>query len=119
MKKKILIAALIIFSFKSFAQTKINAQEISKHINDSVTICEKVSGGRYFEKPQITLLNLGGTYPSQLFTIVIKGADRDKFKFKPEEELIDKTVCVTGRVTEHAGKSQIVITDPKQLASQE
>ena len=61
------------------------------------------------------MMNVGKEFPNQLLTLVIKGADRGKFNFKPEDVFTGKRVCVTGRITEYAGKPQIVITEPRQI----
>jgi len=80
-----------------------------------VTICDKVFGGKYFSNSGMTLLNLGGNYPDQKMTIVIKGDDRAKFKDAPETYYDGKKVCVTGRQDMYKGKPEIVVTDPSQI----
>ena len=80
-----------------------------------VTICDKVFGGKYFSNSGMTLLNLGGDYPDQKISIVIKGDDRAKFKDAPETYYKDKKVCVTGRQEMYKGKPEIVVTDPSQI----
>ncbi len=96
-------------------QTRINASEISKHLNDTVTTSQRITGGRVLERAHITLLYLGGTFPEHLFTIVIKEPARSLFKIKSPDELKGKDVNVTGRVTEYGGRPQIAVTDLRQL----
>jgi hypothetical protein len=79
------------------------------------TICDKVYDGKYLEGSQITFLNVGGAYPSQKFSVVIKGSDRDKFKAAPEKMFAGKTICVTGSITMYKGRPEIVVNDPKQI----
>ena len=39
-----------------------------------------MAGGYYVEKSDLTLLNFGGAYPNQAFTVVIRGKLRNPFK---------------------------------------
>jgi DNA/RNA endonuclease YhcR with UshA esterase domain len=99
------------------AQITITAAEAKDHINQIVSICDKIVDGRYLEssatKP--TLLNVGGTYPDNIFTIVINSASRPNFSFKPEEYYVNKRVCVTGKLSEYNGKPQIVVLSPAEI----
>ena len=113
--KKIIPIFLFLFSLKSLGQQRIPSAEIASHMGDSVTICDKVYGARYLERISLTMMNVGKEFPNQLLTLVIKGADRSKFNFKPEDVFAGRRVCVTGRITEYAGKPQIVITEPRQI----
>ncbi len=85
--KTILLSCVIAFiSFKTFAQTTIEAKDAAKHINEKVTICDKVFGGKFFGGTGLTLLDLGGSHPNELLTVVIKAEDRKKFKIAPETD---------------------------------
>jgi len=112
---KLILIIFVLFVHESFSQQRIPSSEIAKHLGDSVTICDKVYGARYLDRTSLTLMNLGNEFPNQLLTVVIKGNDRNKFRFKPEEVYAHKKICVTGRVTEYAGKPQIVVTEPRQI----
>ncbi|WP_256010477.1 hypothetical protein [Desertivirga xinjiangensis] len=116
--KRLLTLVILLFALSSFAQKKVSATELSNYIGDSVTVCDKVYGGRFLQRTSITLLSVGKEFPYHLLTIVIKGGDRDKFKYKPEDALVKKSVCVTGKLTEYGGKPQIIITDPSQIKIQ-
>ncbi len=112
MRKFITVALIaIITSFSVSAQTKITPDEAAKHIGDSVTVCGKIFGGRYFDKGdnKITLLNMGAAYPQSPLTIVIEEAGRKNFTIKPEEFYTDKDVCISGVIKEFKGKPQIII----------
>ncbi len=89
---------------------------VSALAKDSIsTYCEKVYGGKYFAKTGTTLLNLGAAFPDHKMTVVIKGADRAKFKGAPETILDGKTVCITGKIIQYNGKPEIIVTDPGQI----
>lgn len=113
MRKFITVALVaIIVSFSVSAQTKISPDEAAKHIGDSVMVCGKIFGGKYFDKSdnKITLLNMGAAYPLSPLTIVIEEAGRKNFTTKPEEFYTDKEVCISGVVKEFKGKPQIIVT---------
>ena len=101
------------------AQTHIKLEDVSKHIGDSVTVCGKVAGMRYFEnsnnKP--TLVNIGAKHPDQLLTVVIWENARALFTTKVED-LTDKEICITGRISLYKEKLQIVIEKPEQIVVQ-
>lgn len=86
--------------------------------NKPTTVCEKVYSTRLMAASQITFLNLGGEYPNQKLSIVIKGKDRSKFPVAPELAFKDKTICVTGIISDYNGKPEIVVTDPDQIKIQ-
>jgi len=83
--------------------------------NKDTTICDKVYGVKVFESSQMVLLNVGGEYPNQKLTIVIKGKNRDKFPLSPEVAFKDKSICVTGVVISYKGKPEIEVTEPSQI----
>ena len=83
------------------------------------TICEKVYDGKFLESGQITFLHLGGAYPNQKLSIVIKGKDRSKFPTPPEKLYAGKRICVTGTIVQFKGRPEIVVSDPKQIEIKE
>ena len=115
MKKIALILLIAFVSAKAFSQKSIDIKDAAKHIGDSVTVCSKVFTTRYLDQAGITFLNVGGAYPDNLLTIVIKGEDRKKFKDAPEDAFKDKNICVTGTIIDYKGKPEIAVTDPAQI----
>lgn len=115
--KKWTVTLLVLIALGATAQTKIKAEDASKHIGDSLMVCGKVFGGRFFEnaKDQPTLLNVGAAYPKSPFTIVIYGEARKLFKIAPEEMFDGKNICVTGVIKDFKGKPQIVVSKAEQL----
>jgi hypothetical protein len=97
----------------------ITAQEASKNIGKTVSVCGKIFGGRYFDKNEKTLLNMGGAYPNHEITIVIDGANRKKFSLKPEEFYTNKEVCVKGEIKEFKGKPELHVTEVAQITGSE
>ena len=119
MKILFLSAFLFAFYFVS-AQKEIKAEDISKHVGDSVKVCAPIFTTRYFEKApnSPTLLNAGGAYPNQIFTIVIYGAVRKEMGGAPEKDYKEQNVCVTGKVELYKDKPQIVVHSASQLVVQ-
>ena len=101
------------------AQTTIKLEEVSKHIGDSVTVCGKVADMRYFEnsKNKPTLLNIGAKHPDELLTLIIWENARALFTGKVED-LMDKNICITGRIILYKEKPEIVIERPEQIVVQ-
>jgi hypothetical protein len=102
-----------------YAQTNIKLEDVNKHVGDSVTVCGKVYGMRFFEnsKNKPTLLNIGAKYPDQLLTVVIWENVRALFTTKPED-LQDKEICITGRISVYKEKLQVVIERPEHIVVQ-
>jgi micrococcal nuclease len=116
MKKIILFATIIaLFALKAAAQTTISAKDAAKHINEKVTVCDKVWSTKLLDGSNMTFLDMGGYHPNQLLTIVIKGENRSKFKGKPENDYKQKKICVTGTIINYKGKPEIVVSDPSQI----
>jgi len=118
------ITALLSFSLittVASAQTEIKIEDAAKHEGDSVTICTKIFGAKYFEASNRspTLLNAGAKYPDAPLTIVIFGESRAAFKNKPEEFYPDKNVCVSGKIVIYKGKPEIIVSDEKQMVVKE
>lgn len=99
------------------AQTKIPVEEASKHVGETVTVCEKVYETEFMEKSKqkLTFLKMGGVYPMHKIDIVINFEDRKNFGDKPEAYYLDKDVCITGKVVELKGKPQIIISKPADI----
>lgn len=116
--KKIFIASILFLgiAFTAKAQ-KITPDEAAKHIGETVTVCGKIFGGKYFDRSdkKITLLNMGAAYPKSPLTIVIDEENRKNFKSAPEDFFSGKTVCLKGIVKEYKGKPQIFITSEADI----
>jgi len=113
MKKLTLIILLCTVAVFTKAQTTISIKDISKHIGETVTICDSVYTTRAL--PNLTLINLGAEFPKQLLTVVIYKADLEKFK-EPEKAFLNKKVCITGKLVLYNDKPQIVVNEAKHIA---
>ncbi|MFC4210725.1 hypothetical protein ACFOWA_06015 [Pedobacter lithocola] len=113
MKKIFLIICLASMSYLAKSQTLVLAKDVSQYVGKNVTVCDSVYSTKALEK--LTLINLGGTYPKELLTVVVNKADVIKFSSEPASMFLGNKLCVTGTVTEYKGKFQIVVTEPKQI----
>jgi hypothetical protein len=87
------------------------------HIGETATVCGVVASAKFAasSRSQPTFLDFDKPYPNAVFTAVIFEADRSKFG-TPEASLRGKRVCVTGQIRDYRGRTEIILTDPNQLA---
>ncbi len=102
-----------------FAQT-FSAEQAAKKVGDSIKVCDKIYGGRFFETSNgsPTLLNMGAAYPASPITIMIPGDVRAKMGYAPELQLKDKNVCVLGKVILFKEKPEIIVYNISQIQVQ-
>ncbi|RZL36359.1 MAG: hypothetical protein EOO96_07160 [Pedobacter sp.] len=115
MKKLILFTCLIFAVSFAKSQTLILAKDAAQYVGKNITVCDSVYSTKALEK--LTLINLGGSYPKELLTIVINKEDINKFSSEPASMYLGNNLCITGTISEFKGKYQIVVTDPKQIAT--
>jgi hypothetical protein len=86
------------------------------HVGETATVCGVVGSSEYEAnaEAQPTILDLGKPSPNALFTAVIYGDHRAKFR-TPETSLRGKRICVTGEISDYQGKPEIILTEPSQL----
>lgn len=77
LKKLTLILLFCTAAAFTKAQSTISIKDISKHIGETVTICDSVYITRAL--PNLTLINLGAEFPKQLLTMVIYKVGLGKF----------------------------------------
>jgi hypothetical protein len=110
----------LLLAFSTAAQTnKITAAEAKDHVGEIRTVCGKVVSTHYARgsKGQPTFLNLDEPYSKEVFTILIWSNDRAKFG-TPETKYQDAKVCVTGKITSHREKPEIIATEPSQIVQE-
>jgi len=86
----------------------IRIEDAPKNIGETVKICAKVSGHRDLDS--FVLVNMGGEYPNQLLTIVLRGDTK-----KQAEGIDGKPICVTGKLVDYKGKPEIIVTENTQI----
>ena len=106
----------IFFGFSATAQQEIQIDSGAAHIGKTVMVCSKVFGTHVTkgEKP-VTYLNLGAAYPDQKLTLVIFQKDKPNFPSSPEEYYNLQEVCVTGKLKEYKGKSEMILSTQTEI----
>jgi hypothetical protein len=91
------------------------AREAARHVGETATIMDKVDGTHRSNKGDI-LLNMGGTYPNQVFTASITA--RSASKFRNPQQYEGRIVAVSGKITLYRGKPEIIITSLSQISEE-
>lgn len=116
--KQIFSALLILsFSVTSYSQKEIKVEEAKEHIGDSVKVCTKIFDANYEEntKGSPTYLYTTAHNPNTTLTFIIWGEKRKFFDYKPEKDLKEREVCVTGKLELFKDKPVIVIDKQSQV----
>jgi hypothetical protein len=115
--KYIFFIITVFFSIGAFSQTNIKLEDAKNHIGDSVIVCGKVSDAAFVETMENspTFLNLGAPYPDQLLNLVIWKDQRDQYSPAPENQYVNKNVCVTGKIEIINNFPEMVIYNKGQI----
>jgi DNA/RNA endonuclease YhcR with UshA esterase domain len=112
MKAFIFALLLTLTAAPALAET-ITAAEAKNHVDKDVTVEGTVSEVHHAASGRAIFIEIGGRYPSNLFSAVIF---KDHFnKFPTVDSLVGKTVDVTGRIKDYRGRAEIILDDPEQL----
>ncbi|HME70928.1 MAG TPA: DNA-binding protein [Myxococcota bacterium] len=100
----------------SFAADGASPADAMKHVGEHARVCGKVVSAKYAQSSRRspTFLNLDEPYPNQVFTAVIWGDAKPRFKTAPEL-LKGHAVCVTGTITLYKGRAEMEVSDPAQI----
>ncbi len=110
MKKLLLFIALItLFAVKASAQ-QFDEVEFKKHLGKIGTLCDTVKSLRIISDT-LTLLNMGGVYPNQKYTVVIR-SNRITLDWV---NLKGKVVCASGVFEIYKEQPQITIAEPNSI----
>ena len=117
--RKIVILITAIAGLFLYADNKpeITAAEAKNHVGEFKTVVGTVVSGKYLSrsKGKPTFINLDKPYPNQIFTILIWGSDRSKFKQPPESLYYGKKIAVTGMIIDYKGVFEIIVRNPSQI----
>jgi hypothetical protein len=120
MKIIIIAVAAVLFSIRSYSQAEIKVTDAKEHVGDTVKICTKIFGTFVNDnaKEDGTYLFAGGNFPDAPLTILIRNENRKYFDYKPEKDLKDRNVCITGRIELVKDRPQIFVTKQSQIEIQ-
>lgn len=95
----------------------LTAAQAKDHVGETATVCGMVASATFAARINRapTFLNLDKPYPDHLFTVVIWGSDRPKFR-QPEVQYRGKRLCVTGSIKIFRGRPEIVVKEPSQIS---
>jgi len=65
------------------------------------------------ERPNITILDVDQTYPNSFFTVVVFAENAGKFG--DLQKLTNKSVEISGTITEYRNKPEIILESPAQI----
>jgi DNA/RNA endonuclease YhcR with UshA esterase domain len=110
--KKLLFTALVVLAIvkTTTAQQTFSSESFNKKLGKTGTLCDTVYSVRIVADT-LTLLNMGGAFPNQKYTVAVKGTkvnlDWANIKGKP--------LCVTGVFILYKNRPEIVIDLPEQI----
>lgn len=100
---------LLGFAVNSFAQ-QFDAAAYRKHLGKTEMLCDTVKSLKIVSDT-LTLLNMGGVYPHQKYTIAVRGnkINLDWINLKGKE------VCVSGVFELYNNKPQVIVAEPDHI----
>ena len=82
--------------------------------NERITVCGTVVSTKLSAKGNV-FLNLDKAFPNQIFTVTIFKDRKGNFSYAPEKELMGKTICVEGKVSDFNGTPSMVLENEKAV----
>lgn len=92
-----------------------NSVQAKYQIGKVATICGTVVSTRRTRKANAIYLNFDRSHPNQDFYATIWEYNGPNFSYKPEAFLLDKTICVTGKVSLYDDIPRISINNEKEV----
>ncbi|MBS1583833.1 MAG: DNA/RNA non-specific endonuclease [Bacteroidetes bacterium] len=78
---------------------RFNTAQAKYHVGQEATVCGTVVGTRRTQKANALYLNFDRMHPHQEFYATVWDYNGPNFHYDPETFLLNKQVCVTGRIT--------------------
>jgi endonuclease G len=95
----------------------VEAKQFYDYPND-VTVCGKVVSATKSKKGHV-FLNMDKSFPKQIFSVTIWKTNLVNFTYEPETFLMNKTICVKGRVKEYQGTASMYPENEKVISIKE
>jgi len=92
-----------------------NTTQAKYHVGSSVTVCGTVVSTRRTSKANAVYLNLDRVHPHQDFYVTVWDSNGPNFHYDPETELVNKKVCVTGKITLYDDIPRMSINNENEL----
>lgn len=97
----------------------INSVQAKYHIGKTATVCGTVVSARKTAKAKAIYLNFDRMHPNQEFYATIWEYNGPNFTYDPEVWLVNKKVCVTGKLTIFDDIPRISINNEKEVVHYE
>jgi len=111
MRKFLLIMAMgLMFAMTASAQEKFSLNHFVHNVGKKITLCDTVYSFKILSDT-VTMLNMGGKYPYQRFTVVVTGKEIQL----NTDNIAGKHICVTGDVSMYKGRPEIMIYHTNQI----
>jgi len=92
-----------------------NTVQAKHHIGKTITVCGTVVSARKTAKAKAIYLNFDRNHPHQDFYATIWDYNSPNFSYDPETALLQKKVCVTGKVTVYDDIPRISINNEEEV----
>ncbi len=95
---------------------QINTTQVKEYIgsNKRVTVCGTIVATKKHDKGHI-FINMDKSFPNQPLAITIWGSNVTNFAYEPEVELLNKRVCLTGKISEYNGTPTMYLNRGKDV----
>jgi hypothetical protein len=115
--KNTFVAILLVFASPVIAQTKIiTIDDVVNNVGNVVRVCEKVYGTQQPSAgDRSTYLNMGSTHGDSLLVLVISAEAKKRFDYRPDKDLLNRQICVTGRIELQDGKRVMVVNKQEDI----
>lgn len=91
-----------------------NTVQAKYHNGKNITVCGTVVGTHLTRKGAL-YINMDRNYPDQLFYATIWEHNSINFGYNPQKDLINKKVCVSGKVSMYDGVARISVNNGHQV----
>ena len=94
----------------------ITAEQAKAHVGETAKVCGQVVRVHlaFRTRGQPTFLDFERPHPHAPFTAIIWGLDHGKFG-DPQQQYLNKHICVTGPITLYHNQPEIILHNPKQI----
>jgi len=93
----------------------VNTYAAKFHEDSKIGVCGKVVSTKYHVPSGGTFLNLDRKFPNHVFSVTIWKDARTNFSYLPDEFLMDKEVCIIGKVQFNRGTPTINVDHQEQI----
>lgn len=117
MKKLCFVLIVLIYSITCYSQKEIKIEDAKNNVGEMVKVCTKILDTDYQEaaKGSPTYLYAKDSFPNNALAFIIWGEKRKFFDYKPEKDLRERDVCVTGKIEILKEKPVMIIDKQSQV----